>query len=167
MRIHKEATLTGEEYRKARRKLGLTQEQLAYEVGTSVSTIKKRENGEHPVHREAQMAIRLLLIEPPSTPSLQSIKALTPKSEGHTVGGIFGLFTILDVRKSYGPGFLPCPTSFTVRCSCGRVKKVMAASFHHRYTCSPKCPAHAALLARGSHVDTHGDILDKDGFLES
>ena len=167
MRIHEEAALTASEYRDARTHLGLSREQLAYEVGASVSTIKKRELGENPIHREAQLAMRWLQTNPPTTPAAHIIKTLTPCNESHGEGDRFGLFTVLDVRKSHGPGFTRCPTSFVVKCNCGTVKTVMAASFHHRYICEPKCPAYAAMRARGSYVDAHGDILDQDGLPES
>jgi len=55
--------VTGEEYRETRKKLDLTQQQLAAAVGVAVSTIQARE--QHPdkkVASEAEMAIRTLQV---------------------------------------------------------------------------------------------------------
>lgn len=50
--------MTGEEYATARKALGLTQQQLAHEIGVAVSTIQAREqNPEKDVSTEAELAI--------------------------------------------------------------------------------------------------------------
>jgi transcriptional regulator with XRE-family HTH domain len=53
--------MTPADYKSARERLGLTQEQLAELVGVSVRTIASRESGQHAVSREAAIAVRSLL----------------------------------------------------------------------------------------------------------
>lgn len=165
MKRHLESPLTSGEYRGTRVQLGLTQEQLAYETGTTLSTIKHREAGEVPVRREAQLAMRWLLANPPQPPPRHVI---LPKAVRYTPGDQFGLFTVTRVIARKG---MKQTRILEIRCRCGKERAVTAASLSHHTTCGTTCgttcPAHAAMAVRGSHVNPHGDIIDKDGFPES
>jgi transcriptional regulator with XRE-family HTH domain len=62
--------MTPADYKAARERLGLTQEQLAELVGVTVRTIASRESGQHAVSREAEIAIRAIEnVEPIDRPS--------------------------------------------------------------------------------------------------
>lgn len=161
MRAHSEDPLTAKEYRDARVHLGLTQEQLAYETGATLSTIQKRESGETPVRREAQLAMRWLLANPPSLPPRHVI--LT-RPAAYAPGDQFGLFTVVQVRSR---GAARQPNILEIKCQCGVQRTVTAAKLSPRTTCRTLCPARTAMVARGSHVDDRGDIIDKDGYPES
>lgn len=49
--------MTASEYRAIREKLGLTQAQLAAELGIDSMTVSRRERGESPIDGEAEHAI--------------------------------------------------------------------------------------------------------------
>jgi len=49
--------MTADEYRARRERLGLTQAQLAEELGLSPNTVARRERDELPIPREAELAI--------------------------------------------------------------------------------------------------------------
>lgn len=163
MRAHEEDSWTAREYVEARNELDLTQEQLAYVVGVTVSTIKKREGGATPITREAQLSMEWLLENPPLRPPDRVVRMQRrPKVEDFRVGDRFGLFTFTAVNVD-ARGRL---ASFGVKCQCGREKLVMPTKFHFRYKCHPSCPAFATMVARGARVDAHGYLVDKDGFPE-
>lgn len=52
--------MTGEEYKKARERLGLSQAELGRELGRHQTLIGKREREEKPISTEAEMAIKYL-----------------------------------------------------------------------------------------------------------
>lgn len=52
--------MTPDQYRKQREKLGLTQAGLAAELEVTRETVNRRESGEQPITREAELAIRSL-----------------------------------------------------------------------------------------------------------
>lgn len=60
--------MTPADYKAARDRLGLTQEQLAKRVGVSVRTIASREAG-GPITREAEIAIRAILSDHEKAPA--------------------------------------------------------------------------------------------------
>lgn len=76
--------MTPADYKSAREKLGLTQEQLAELVGVSVRTIASRESGQHAVSREAAIAIRALESD---TDLAMFIKSLSPENAALMRGG--------------------------------------------------------------------------------
>ncbi len=160
MRLHAEACIAAQDYKTVRHQLGLSQEQMAYETGVTLSTIRKREAGETPIKREAALALRHLLANPPrilSPKMLEKYLVVPRRKEGDR----FGLFTILRVNRVN-----KTPILFEVRCECGKVKLTSAASFHHQFSCGLVCPAYEAMTRRGSHVTASGDLIDKDGFPE-
>lgn len=53
--------MTGPEYQRLRAKLGLSIRALAEQLQVDKSTVTRREQGEHPITREAEYAIRYLL----------------------------------------------------------------------------------------------------------
>lgn len=58
-----EGALTREEYRKARERLGLTQQELAETIGRHPSIVSKRERGLKPITKEAELSIRYIELE--------------------------------------------------------------------------------------------------------
>ena len=53
--------MTKEEFRQARERLGLTQAQLAAELGVTLNAVQKWEMGERPIKQITAMAVQLLL----------------------------------------------------------------------------------------------------------
>jgi len=49
--------MTPDQYRRTRRRLGLTQRQLAGELGITYVSVGRRERGEEPISREAELAL--------------------------------------------------------------------------------------------------------------
>ena len=150
---------TGEGYRNARTSLGLTQEQFALLVRKSPATIAQRERGDVAITHEAELAMRWLLANPPVS------GAVVPKGwrRNLTEGETFGLFTITGV----GLNNAGKPCVYSARCRCGAATLLNPSRFYPSTRCRPNCTAHAAMVARGSHVDARGDIIDKDGFPEA
>lgn len=54
-------SMTPEQYREARQRLGLSQQQLAKEIGRRQTCVSKRELGQKKVGVEATMALRFLM----------------------------------------------------------------------------------------------------------
>ena len=54
-------SMTAKEYRKARKRLGLSQQQLAKKIGRRQTCVSKRELGDKLIGLEAAMAMRFLL----------------------------------------------------------------------------------------------------------
>lgn len=55
--------MKSKEYFKIRKRLGMTQRELAERLGVVIPTVSRRENGDIPISKEAGMAIKLILIE--------------------------------------------------------------------------------------------------------
>lgn len=164
MQAHEEPNMTPGEYREAREALGLSIEQLAYELGVNDLTLRRRECGEVAIRREAQLALRHLVGCPPverpqAKPHL--------KGRNFRVGDTFGLFTITEVHKRKNAEGRTMYVLLGIRCKCGKERPLLARNLNRNSICGRRCPARDALAARGSCVDLHGDIIDKDGFPES
>ena len=54
--------MTADEYRAARQRLGLKQAELAQKLGVTTNTVSRRELGLVPISREADIAIKCLVI---------------------------------------------------------------------------------------------------------
>lgn len=52
--------MTGAEYKALRERIGWTQQELAWRLRLSISTIQKREQGRVPIDHEAAQALRSL-----------------------------------------------------------------------------------------------------------
>lgn len=162
---HPDPIMLPHEHVKARKALGLTVEQLAYELGVNALTIRRRECGVSMIKREAKLALERLLDNPPTPVHIPAPRVRAAGGCAFRVGDKFGLFTITEVHRGRGERWRP--VMLGVRCDCGRERLLQAVNFHPGFTCGPACPAHAAMVERGSHVDANGDILDIDGFPES
>ena len=53
--------MTKEELRQARERLGLTQAQLAQQLGVTLNAVQKWEMGERPIRKVVALAVQLLL----------------------------------------------------------------------------------------------------------
>lgn len=163
MEISHAARMTTKEYSSIRRILGLTRKQLAAELGVALSTITKRETSRGLVKREADLAMRWLLENPPP----DDTSPCPTKKRVFKQGDIFGLFTVLDSVRRRGASKRWRPRVLRVRCRCGTERTLLESNFSKHYFCSSSCPDHTAMVARGSQVDNYGDIIDRDGFPES
>ena len=54
--------MTADKYRAARQQLGLKQSELAKQLGVTTNTISRRELGVVPISREADIAIKCLVL---------------------------------------------------------------------------------------------------------
>lgn len=60
---HGYPVVTGAQYAEIREKLGLSQQQLAWELGVHMNTVSRRERGESAVTPEHMLALRMLWIK--------------------------------------------------------------------------------------------------------
>lgn len=63
MTKHRQAPMTREEFIAARQALGLTQAELAYELGLTVGAVSRKEQGSRPIEKRDAIVIRCLLAE--------------------------------------------------------------------------------------------------------
>jgi transcriptional regulator with XRE-family HTH domain len=56
-------TMTGQELRRARRKLKMTQREIALELDLHKNTVARMERGELPIVKTTELAVRFLLVK--------------------------------------------------------------------------------------------------------
>ena len=164
MAKYDEMTMTGGEYALARRRLGLSKYALGRILGVTPTTIKQRERDFTETKREAAMAMRWLLDNPPTGDYLPP---RAPNTNKFTRGERFGTFTVIAVKTNKGTARPWRPVYLDLRCDCGRAVTCKASDLTPAKACGRKCPARLAITSRGSTIDACGDIIDAEGFPES
>jgi transcriptional regulator with XRE-family HTH domain len=66
--------MTPADYRQLRERLGLTQGELAELVGVALNTVSRRELGQLPIQREAELALRFVAAQKHKNNSSQARK---------------------------------------------------------------------------------------------